>query len=826
MANNIKLTISGMSCASCVARVEDTIKSVPGVHSADVNLTTETAAVSIDQDNTTADVIADAAEALDAAGYPVQQTTTQLIIQGMSCASCVSNVDRRLRAVPGVIDVAVNLVTETATVTSAAGAVAPVSLAKAVNESGYSARLTDSAQTNETVARRDRKVKEAVDLRHAATLAAILTLPVFLLEMGSHFIPGAQALIGRTIGHNTSWVLQFVLITLVLIGPGRRFFSSGFPALVAARPDMNSLVMMGITAAWGYSTVAMIAPGLFPEGTRAVYFESAGVITTLILTGRYLEARAKGRTGAAIERLLELQPKTALVGDTGSTAKEVSISDITIGDTIHVRPGERIAVDGLIIDGESFVDESMITGEPLPVEKTAGELLIGGTINGNAVMSFQATAIGEDTVLGQIVQLVEDAQSAKLPIQSQVDRITGVFVPIVIVIAMLTVLLWLVLAPQHSLALVTAVSVLIIACPCAMGLATPTSIMVGSGRAAELGVLFRKGDALQALQQVDVIAFDKTGTLTQGKPELTSLQLTDGWTRERVLPLLAAVEKNSEHPLARAIIRANDALNLPPPSTTNFQATTGMGASATVNGHQVMIGASRFLSAHNIALKQFEPVAERWASQGQTPVYAAVDGVAVAVLGISDPVKEGSAQAIATLHKLGLKVAMISGDNKTTANAVAATLGIDHVVAEVMPDGKVNAIDELRTEGATLAYIGDGINDAPALAHADTGIAIGTGSDVAIESADVVLMSGDLRGVVNALDISRKTMRNIKQNLFWAFVYNAALIPVAAGALYPGFGLLLSPMLAAAAMALSSVLVVTNALRLRYVTPALPDKQG
>ena len=829
-----------------MGRVEDAIATVDSVEGVNVNLATEIATVSV----TDSSALPAVTDALEVAGYPVLQGVERFSIQGMNCASCISNIEGSLRAVPGVLDVVVNLATENATVSYTQGTVTPAILTRAVTDAGYTASFTDTERTTETTARSVRKQQEASELRSAALLAAALTLPVFVLEMASHFIPGAHAFIGRTLGHTTSWWLQFVLITLVLIGPGRRFFSSGIPALFAGRPDMNSLVVLGTTAAWAYSVLAMLAPGLFPQGTRAVYFEAAGVITTLILAGRYLEARAKGRTGAAIERLIGLQPKTARVGVHSANATEVPISDIRVGDVIHVRPGERIAVDGQVISGSSYIDESMITGEPVPVARSAEDALIGGTINGSGALSFRATAVGADTVLAQIVQLVEDAQGAKLPIQALVDRITGLFVPVVIAIATLTVLLWLVFGPTPSLALalVTGVSVLIIACPCAMGLATPTSIMVGTGRAAELGVLFRKGDSLQALQEIEVVALDKTGTLTQGRPELTSITVADGWTREQLLPLLAAVESHSEHPVAHAVNRAardagtrdssardtgirdssagNPAGSEPVSgklestviaTAEHFTAVTGMGVKADVGAHHVLIGSRRFMQAEGIAVHDLASAHIPSQLPGDTHVFAAIDGKAVAAISVADPIKEGSAPAVTTLKRMGLRVAMISGDNKDAANAIASELGIDHVIADVLPEGKVAAIEQLRSLGQKLAFVGDGINDAPALAHADIGIAIGTGSDVAIESADVVLMSGDLRGVVNALDLSSKTMRNIKQNLFWAFVYNAALIPVAAGVLYHSFGLLLSPMLAAAAMALSSVFVVTNALRLRNV---------
>jgi Cu+-exporting ATPase len=824
--NTISLPVSGMSCASCVGRVEQAIAGVTGTGSAKVNLATETATVTIADNSDVPAVL----EALDAAGYPAVRQTEQLSIGGMGCASCVGKIEDALRGVPGVIDVTVNLATENATVSTAAGTVPANLLQDAVNAAGFTVNATQGAQTNSTAERSQRKQQEATELRSASLLAGALTLPVFLLEMGSHFIPGVHELIGRTLGHGNSWWLQFILITLVLAIPGRRFFTSGVPALLAGRPDMNSLVVLGTVAAWSYSVLALFAPSIFPDGTRAVYFEAAGVITTLILTGRYLEARAKGRTGAAIERLLELQPKTALVGDTLQSAIETDISKIRVDDTIHVRPGERIAVDGKVIHGESFVDESMITGEPIPVERTADSHLIGGTINGNGALSYRATAIGADTVLAQIVQLVEDAQGARLPIQAMVDRVTGIFVPVVIGIALLTVLLWLLFGPTPALALalVSGVSVLIIACPCAMGLATPTSIMVGTGRAAELGVLFRKGDALQALQQIDLVALDKTGTITEGRPQMTSLSLANGYTREQVMPILGAVESNSEHPIAHAITAAASQLLSKTPSVSeitlpvaeNYTAIPGLGAEATVNGQQVLIGSGRFMQSQSIDLKPLGTLSDH--VSGETRIYAAIDNVAVAAISVSDPIKEGSVSAISALHDLGLQVAMISGDSKDTADAIAAQTGIDQVIAEVLPAEKLDAVDQLRNKGRKVAFVGDGINDAPALAQADIGIALGTGSDVAIESADVILMSGDLRGVVNALDLSKKTMRNIRQNLFWAFAYNAALIPVAAGALYHSFGWLLSPMLAAAAMALSSVFVVSNALRLRKVSARQP----
>jgi Cu+-exporting ATPase len=631
-------------------------------------------------------------------------------------------------------------------------------------------------------------------------------------------------LIGRTIGHQTSWMIQFVLTTIVLAWPGRHFYTAGFPALLKGTPDMNSLVAMGTGAAYLYSIVALFAPSLLPDGTRAVYFEAAAVIVVLILLGRWMEARAKGRTGAAIQKLLGLQSRTARALVDGEP-QDVPIERIRTGDILVVRPGERIAVDGEVTQGSAHVDESMITGEAVPASKVPGDPVTGGTVNGTGSFQFRATRVGADTTLAQIIRMVEEAQGAKLPIQGMVDRITLWFVPAVMALAAFTVLVWMVVGPSPALsyALVAGVSVLIIACPCAMGLATPTSIMVGTGRAAEMGVLFRKGDALQQLTGVDVVALDKTGTVTEGRPELTDLVLADGFEHGEVLALVAAVEARSEHPIAEAIVRAGRAEGSVSQDVKGFESITGYGVRARVAGREILVGADRLMTREGLSVGALADAETRLAVSGRTALYVAVDGLVAAVIGVADPVKPASRAAVAALHNLGLKVAMITGDKRETAEAIARETGIDHVIAGVLPDGKVKALDELRGAEMRIAFVGDGINDAPALAHADVGIAIGTGTDVAIESADVVLMSGDLRGVVNAFEISDRTMRNIRQNLFWAFGYNVALIPLAAGALFPVFGLMLSPVLAAGAMALSSIFVLTNALRLRWVRPAMDE---
>ncbi|NDP60925.1 MAG: copper-translocating P-type ATPase, partial [Oxalobacteraceae bacterium] len=641
-------------------------------------------------------------------------------------------------------------------------------------------------------------------------------LPVFILEMGSHLIPAMHHWVMEVLGEQTSWRIQFALATLVLFGPGLRFFRKGVPALLRGAPDMNSLVSLGTAAAYGYSVVATFVPDVLPQGSANVYFEAAVVIVTLILLGRTLEARAKGRTSQAIKRLIGLQAKTARVQRNGVTL-ELALDQVSTGDVVLVRPGEKVPVDGEVVEGASYVDESMISGEPVPVAKGAGAEVIGGTINKTGAFSFRVTKVGANTVLAQIIRLVEQAQGSKLPIQALVDKVTMWFVPAVMAAAALTFVVWMIFgpAPALSFALVNAVAVLIIACPCAMGLATPTSIMVGTGRAAELGILFRKGEALQALRDVSVIALDKTGTLTKGRPELTDLVLADGFDYNEVLALVAAVEARSEHPIAAAIVAAAQQQDLTLAAVESFDASPGLGVSAKVAGRTVAIGADRFMTQLGLDVASFLPTARRLGGQGKSPLYAAIDGRLAAVIAVADPIRETTPAAIKALHALGLKVAMITGDNAATAAAIARQLGIDEVVAEVLPDGKVAALKKFRINGARVAFVGDGINDAPALAEADVGLAIGTGTDAAIEAADVVLMSGDLRGVPNAIALSKATIRNIRQNLFWAFAYNAMLIPVAAGALYPVNGSLLSPVFAAAAMALSSVFVLGNALRLK-----------
>ncbi|SCX10449.1 Au+-exporting ATPase [Nitrosomonas eutropha] len=811
-ATMISLPIEGMTCASCVGRVEAALAKVEGVSDVSVNLATERADIHLANSVDRMALI----QAVEKVGFDVPATIIELVVEGMTCASCVGRIERALKAVPGVQEATVNLATEHATVHGVADA---DTLINAIVNTGFTAKAMDTTAQASDEATEKKDVERAL-LKRDLILASALTLPVFVIEMGSHLIPAVHDWVMATIGIQQSWYLQFALTVLVMIFPGRRFYEKGFPALLRLAPDMNSLVAVGTVAAFGYSVIATFAPDLLPAGAVNVYYEAAVVIVTLILLGRFLEARAKGRTSEAIRRLVGLQVKVAHVLRDGNIV-DIPIGEVTLDDSVEVRPGERIPVDGEVVEGRSFVDESMITGEPVPVEKTVGSEVVGGTVNQRGAFILRATAVGGQTMLAQIIRLVEQAQGSKLPIQAMVDKVTLWFVPAVMLAAVITFLIWLIFGPAPALtfALVNAVAVLIIACPCAMGLATPTSIMVGIGRGAEMGILFRKGEALQLLKDARVVAVDKTGTLTEGRPALTDLEVAPGFDRNQVLAQVAAVESRSEHPIARAIVEAATQEGITLPALTEFESVTGRGACATVEGISVKVGSDRYMRELGIDVTGFAKTAERLGNEGKTPLYAAVDGQLASIVAVADPIKSSTPAAIAALHQLGLKVAMITGDNARTAQAIARQLGIDDVVAEVLPEGKVEVVRRLKATYGRVAFIGDGINDAPALAEADVGLAIGTGTDIAMESADVVLMSGNLQAVPNAIALSKATITNIRQNLFWAFAYNTALIPLAAGALYPTLGLLLSPIFAAGAMAMSSVFVLGNALRLRRFQP-------
>ncbi|MEQ8403515.1 MAG: heavy metal translocating P-type ATPase [Oceanicaulis sp.] len=736
-----------------------------------------------------------------------------LDVTGMTCGGCARRVETALSAAPGVIEANVNFAARKADLVIAPGTT-PGPVIEALQKAGYDGAPVKGFEERARAAS-ERGGGEAGEVSGGQLLfAAALTLPIFLIEMGGHVIPALHSLTMEGPGRTAlNWIF-LVLASLVQFGPGRIFYRHGWPALMRGAPEMNTLVMLGTSAAWGYSTIATLAPSVFPAGQAHVYFEASAMVVTLILLGRFLEARARGRTGDAIRKLLSLQAKTARVRLESGEIVERAVEDVAVGDIIEVRPGEQIPVDGAVIAGDSHVDEAMLTGEPIPAAKREGDRVTGGTVNQTGALDLRATAVGADTALARIVAMVEEAQGAKLPIQQLVDRVTSVFVPVVMGLAALTFLAWLVLGGSLSLAVVNAVAVLIIACPCAMGLATPVSIMTGTGRAAELGVLFRRGDALQTLSRVATIAFDKTGTLTQGKPTLTDLTPAPGFDDSEALTLAASLERRSEHPIARAVVQAAEAKTLALQPVADFDAPSGFGVTGTIAGRRAAVGAKRYMDRLGVDVSALEDEAAQLESQGRAPLYLAVDGTLAAVLAVADPIKPGAKQAVAALHRAGLSTAMITGDAPAPANAVAAELSIDDVRAETLPGDKAAVVKALRA-GGPVAFAGDGINDAPALAEADVGIAMGAGTDIAIESADVVLMGEDLNAVVTAHALSKATLSNIKQNLAWAFGYNVLLIPVAMGVLAPFGGPLLSPVLAGAAMAASSVCVVLNALRLK-----------
>jgi Cu+-exporting ATPase len=804
----LRFGVEGMTCANCVGRVERVLGRQQGVREASVNLATETATVEVDPKATDLDALL---RALRDSGYSPVEAEVELQVQGMTCANCVGRVQRALEKSPGVLEASVNLATERARLRYLPGTSDLPTLRGVIAEAGYTPVAVEGMGLSAP-----RVESEQERLRRAFLWALAFAAPLLLVSMGPMLFPGLAAIKEAILPH-TGWAwLELLLASAVLFGPGRRFLKLGIAELRHLSPGMNTLVMMGSTAAWGYSTLVVLRPSIFPTGTANLYFEAAAVIVTLILMGKYLEGRAKGRTSEAIRKLLALQAPSARVERDGAFV-EVPIEEVAPGDRIQVRPGDRIAVDGEVEEGSSWVDESMITGEPIPAAKEAGAEVVGGTINQTGALIFRATRVGADTLLARIVRMVQDAQAGKPPIQQLADTIAGVFVPVVVVAAATTFAVWWWVGPEPALnyAFVAAVSVLVIACPCAMGLATPTAIMVGTGKGAEMGALFRKGTALELLGRVNRLVLDKTGTLTQGRPELTDLEVLEG-SSEGVLTLVAAAESSSEHPIARAIVEGARKRGLRWGDPSRFEAVPGYGVDAEVEGHRVQVGADRYMEQLGIDLgAEARDRVDAWADQARTPVFAAIDGRLAGLFAVSDPLKEGSAEAVRSLRASGLKVAMLTGDSERTARAVASQAGIDEVVAEVLPEEKAERVAELQAGGDLVGFVGDGINDAPALARADVGIALGTGTDIAIEAGEVILMSGDLRVLVDAIALSRRTLRTIHGNFLWAYAYNVALIPVAAGVLYPLSGVLLNPMLAALAMSLSSVFVVSNSLRLR-----------
>ena len=805
-----------MTCASCVRRVERALEKKEGVDEAGVNFAAEKTSVLYDPAVTNPDELI---EAVRDAGYGADVRETSFGVTGMTCASCVGRVERALEKVPGVLDANVNLANEKATVRYLAGEVQLLDLEKAAEGAGYDVTRGEESSVEDSHEREYKKLK--ADFILAAALTALIIIGSMPMMLGLE--PPIPMM----------W-LAFVLLGLatpVQFWAGRRFYRGAWGALRHGQANMNTLVVMGTSAAYLYSAVAALVPGLFAAGRADVYFDTSALIITLILLGRLLEARAKGRTNEAIKKLAGLQAKTARVLR-GGEELDVPLENVRVGDVVVVRPGEKVPVDGRVVSGGSAVDESMITGESIPVTKREGDEVIGATMNTSGSFRFEATKVGEDTALYQIMRMVEEAQGSKAPIQRLADRISALFVPAVIGVAVVTFAVWLLFGPEPALtfALLNTVAVLIIACPCAMGLATPTSIMVGPGKGAESGILIRGGEALEGAHKLDTVVLDKTGTLTRGTPELTDVVVLDGMHEEELLRLLASAERASEHPLGESIVRAATHRGLPLGELEAFEAVSGGGIRACVDGRKLLVGSRRFLSESGISEYGLASRDEELAREGKTPIIVAVDGELAGLVAVADMVRDESREAVDRLHALGLEVAMLTGDNCRTAEAIARELGVDRVVAEVRPEDKVAEVKRLQAEGKRVGMVGDGINDAPALAQADVGIAIGTGTDVAMEASDLALISGDVRGVARAIMLSKATVRNIKQNLFWAFAYNVALIPVAAGVLYPlftegsvpeilrpvlgeyGF---LNPILAAGAMALSSVTVVSNALRLR-----------
>ncbi|WP_084820797.1 heavy metal translocating P-type ATPase [Clostridium sp. C8] len=813
------LKIEGMTCAACAKAVERASKKLQGVTEANVNFATEKLNINFDETKVS---LGDIQTAIEKAGYKaiVESSAKTLKIQGMTCAACAKTIERVTKKLDGVMESNVNFATEKLNISYDPLKVRISDIKKAVEKAGYKA-LEEETTVD---ADKERKEREIKTLWKKFVISAIFTVPLLVITMGHMF--------GEPLGFHLPDIIDpmknsrnFGMIQLILVLPvivaGYKFFTVGFKSLFKGSPNMDSLIAIGTSAAFLYGIFAIIQIyGGNVDYAYDLYFEAAGVIITLILLGKYLEAVTKGKTSEAIKKLMGLAPKTAIIIRDGKEV-ETPIEEVEVGDIIVVKPGEKMPVDGEVVEGITSVDESMLTGESMPVEKNIGDKIIGASINKNGSIKYKATRVGKDTALAQIIKLVEDAQGSKAPIAKMADIISGYFVPVVISIAVLSAAAWYWFGGETGVfSLTIFISVLVIACPCALGLATPTAIMVGTGKGAEYGVLIKSGVALETAHKVKTIVFDKTGTITEGKPKVTDIVVTNGITENELLQLAASAEKGSEHPLGEAIVKGAEEKELEFKKLDFFKAIPGHGIEVKIDSKDILLGNRKLMVESNISLENLEETSHKLAGEGKTPMYVAIDNKIAGIIAVADTVKENSKKAIEQLHKMGIEVAMITGDNKRTAEAIAKQVGIDRILAEVLPQDKANEVKKLQAEGKKVAMVGDGINDAPALAQADIGIAIGSGTDVAMESADIVLMRSDLMDVPTAIQLSKKTILNIKENLFWAFAYNTLGIPVAMGILYIFGGPRLNPIIAAAAMSFSSVSVLLNALRLKGFKPA------
>ncbi|MDF2566972.1 MAG: copper-translocating P-type ATPase [Oscillospiraceae bacterium] len=818
--NQETMKISGMTCAACAQRIQKVVGKLDGVANASVNIATEKLSVEYDTQKVSS---ADIKQAVVKIGYGVieeaEAKEVTIPIGGMTCAACAQRIEKVLNKQDGVSKASVNLATEKATISYDPQKIKISALKQSIEKIGYKAlEIEKKGAVDED---KIRKEKEIRTLWRKFTISAIFGTPLLYLAMGSMVwwlpFPIPKAL--NAMQFPLVYALVQILLTIPVIIAGYRFYTVGFKALIQRSPNMDSLIAIGTSAAIIYSLYStyQIATGNF-HAVEGLYFETAGVIITLILLGKSLEAVSKGKTSEAIKKLMGLAPKTAIVIQDGKEV-ETPIDEVEIGDVILVKPGEKIPVDGVVLEGNTTIDESMLTGESMPIDKKSGDQVYAASINKNGIIRFEAKKVGGDTALAQIIKLVEDAQSSKAPIAQMADIVSGYFVPIVCLIAVIAFAAWLISGQSLVFALTIFISVLVIACPCALGLATPTAIMVGTGKGAEHGILIKGGEALETAHKINTIVFDKTGTITEGKPEVTDITATSQTSKERLLQIAASGEKGSEHPLGEAIVRKAEKDQIEFLAVDQFEAIPGHGIEVTIDGVHTLIGNRKLMVERNISLEELEKESDRLAAEGKTPMYVAMDNQLSGIIAVADVVKQSSAKAIKKLQEMGIEVAMITGDNKKTAEAIAKQVGIDRVLAEVLPQDKANEVKKLQSEGKKVSMVGDGINDAPALVQADIGIAIGSGTDVAMESADIVLMRSDLMDVPTAIHLSKSTIRNIKQNLGWAFGYNIAGIPIAAGVLYLFGGPLLNPIFAAAAMSLSSVSVLTNALRLKRFKP-------